>query len=52
MLAPFLKYLEPGRDAFPLERQVNELDARLDELAEALRAGRPDPCGRQDAAPS
>ncbi|HET6960739.1 MAG TPA: FG-GAP-like repeat-containing protein [Vicinamibacterales bacterium] len=37
--APFLKQLEPGNDGFPLERQAAELDARLRELSEALRAG-------------
>jgi Flp pilus assembly protein TadD/peroxiredoxin len=37
---PFLKQLEPGNDAFPLERQAAELDARLRELSEALRGRR------------
>src|SRR3954447_10785688 len=37
---PFLKQLEPGNDAFPLERQAAELDARLREWSDALRAGR------------
>src|SRR5439155_14091456 len=37
----FLKQLEPGSDGFPLERQAQELDARLRELADALR-GSPD----------
>jgi len=36
-LEPFLKQLEPGTDAFPLERQAQELDARLRELSDALR---------------
>ena len=36
---PFLKHLEPGNDGFPLERQAAELDARLRELSDALRAG-------------
>ena len=36
---PFLKQLEPGSDAFPLERQAQELDARLRELSEAFRGG-------------
>src|SRR6266487_6671397 len=36
---PFLKQLEPGSDGFPLERQAQELDARLRELADALRGG-------------
>jgi Flp pilus assembly protein TadD len=38
-LEPFLKQLEPGNDGFPLERQARELDARLRELSDALRAG-------------
>ena len=38
-LEPFLKQLEPGGDGFPLERQAQELDARLRELSEALRGG-------------
>src|SRR5262245_58194634 len=38
-LEPFLKQLEPGTDAFPLEHQAQELDARLRELSAALRAG-------------
>ena len=38
-LEPFLQQLEPGRDGFPLERQANELEARLRELSEALRRG-------------
>ena len=38
-LEPFLKQLEPGSDGFPLERQAQELDARLRELSEALRSG-------------
>jgi Tfp pilus assembly protein PilF len=37
---PFLKQLEPGNDAFPLERQAQELDAPLRELSGALRGGR------------
>jgi Tfp pilus assembly protein PilF len=36
---PFLKHLEPGSDAFPLERQAQEIDARLRELSDALRGG-------------
>jgi Tfp pilus assembly protein PilF/peroxiredoxin len=36
---PFLKQLEPGSDAFPLERQAQELDARLRELSDAFRGG-------------
>ena len=38
-LAPFQTQLEPGSDEFPLERQVKELEARLRELSDALRAG-------------
>jgi Tfp pilus assembly protein PilF len=38
-LEPFLKHLEPGSDGFPLERQVEELEARLRELADGLRTG-------------
>jgi Flp pilus assembly protein TadD/peroxiredoxin len=38
-MAPFLKHLEPGSDAFPMERQVVELEACLRELSGALRAG-------------
>jgi len=44
-LAPFLKQLEPGNDGFPLERQANELEARLRELSEALRQGGPQAAG-------
>ena len=40
-LRPFLKQLEPGSDEFPLERQAKELEARLRELSDALRAGGP-----------
>jgi Flp pilus assembly protein TadD/peroxiredoxin len=35
---PFLKHLEPGSDAFPAERQARELEARLRELGDSLRA--------------
>ncbi len=38
-MQPFLKQLEPGNDAFPLEREAQELDARLGEMAAAFRAG-------------
>ncbi len=38
---PFLKHLEPGSDAFPLERPAKELEARLGELSSAFRAGAP-----------
>src|SRR4029453_4545448 len=40
-LGPFLKQLEPGGDEFPLERQANELEARLREFSDALRGGGP-----------
>jgi Flp pilus assembly protein TadD len=36
-MEPFLKQLEPGNDAFPLERQAHELDAWFGELSDALR---------------
>jgi hypothetical protein len=39
MFEPFLKQLEPGNDAFPLERQAQELEARLRELSDAFRGG-------------
>jgi len=39
-LEPFLKYLEPGSDAFPAERQATELAPRLRELAASLHEGR------------
>ena len=38
-MEPFLKNLEPGSDGFPLERQATELESRLGELSDALRAG-------------
>src|SRR5437899_4206158 len=38
-LQSFLKQLDPGTDAFPLEHQAQELDARLGELSAALRGG-------------
>ena len=37
---PFLKDLEPGSDAFPLERQAGEIEVRLRELGTALRTDR------------
>jgi len=40
-IQPFLKHLEPGSDAFPLERPAQELEARLGELSSAFRAGAP-----------
>ena len=39
-MQPFLKHLEPGDDGFALERQAKELDGRLEELSNALRADR------------
>ena len=38
-MVPFLERLDPGGDGFPLERQARELEARLRELSDALRAG-------------
>jgi Flp pilus assembly protein TadD/peroxiredoxin len=38
-LESFLKQLEPGTDAFPLEHQAQELDAQLRGLSAALRGG-------------
>ncbi len=38
-LEPFMKYVAPGSDAFPAERQAQELGARLRELGAALREG-------------
>src|SRR4051794_27590431 len=38
-LQPFLKHLDPGNDSFPLEGQVKDLEARLGELSDAVRAG-------------
>src|SRR5262245_35593554 len=38
-LEPYLKQLEPGNDAFLLERAAQELDGRLRELADAVRGG-------------
>ena len=40
ILQPFLKHVEPGSDAFSTEREVQELEARLRELGDALRTGR------------
>jgi Tfp pilus assembly protein PilF/peroxiredoxin len=37
-LEPFLKYLEPGNDAFTSERQAVELEVRLRELSDSLKA--------------
>ena len=39
ILQPFLQQLEPGNDAFPAERQASEIEARLRELRDSLRAG-------------
>jgi hypothetical protein len=38
MLEPFVKHIEPGNDAFPLEREAREVERRLGELSDALRA--------------
>ena len=38
-LQPFLKHIDPANDAFPGEQQARELEARLRELGESLRAG-------------
>src|SRR3954447_14947600 len=38
-LQPFLKHLDPGNDSFLLEGQVKDLEARLGELSDAVRAG-------------
>jgi Tfp pilus assembly protein PilF/peroxiredoxin len=35
---PFLKYLEPGTDAFAAERDAKELEARLRKLGDSLKA--------------
>ncbi len=40
ILQPFLKHVEPGSDVFSTEREVQELEARLRELSDALRTGR------------
>src|SRR5262249_24388217 len=39
-MQPLVDLLEPGKDAFPLEAQVRELETRLAELSDGLRAGR------------
>jgi Tfp pilus assembly protein PilF len=38
-LQPFVRQLEPGSDGFPLERQAEELEARLRELSDGFRRG-------------
>ena len=38
-MAPFLKQLDPGSDAFPMERQAAEIEARLRAMSDAFRAG-------------
>jgi Flp pilus assembly protein TadD/peroxiredoxin len=38
IVAPFLKYLDPGNDAFPAERDAIELEAQLRAWGDALRA--------------
>jgi hypothetical protein len=37
-LEPFLKHLEAGTDAFPAEREALQLEARLAEFGDSLRA--------------
>ncbi len=36
VMAPYLKHLEPGSDAFPAEATAREIEARLDGLGQAL----------------
>jgi Flp pilus assembly protein TadD/peroxiredoxin len=38
-MTPFLEHVVPGTDAFPLEGQARELEARLRELSDAFRGG-------------
>ena len=38
-MVPFLEHVEPGTDAFPLEGQASELEARLREVADGFRGG-------------
>ena len=38
-MAPFLEHVEPGTDAFPLEGQARELEARLRDVSDAFRGG-------------
>jgi len=40
-MQPFLKHLEPGNDAFPMEGQAQQIEARLRELSAAFRTGAP-----------
>ena len=40
VVQPFVDQVEPGKDAFPLEGQVRELEARLGELSDGWRGGR------------
>jgi hypothetical protein len=37
MLEPFVKHVEPGNDAFPVEREARDIERRLGELSDALR---------------
>ena len=39
-LAAILEHVEPGRDAFPEEKDAAEIASRLDELGSLLRGGR------------
>ena len=38
-MAPFLEHVEPGTDAFPLEGQARELEARLRDVSDGFRGG-------------
>ncbi|BCS34916.1 hypothetical protein TBR22_A41420 [Luteitalea sp. TBR-22] len=46
-LVPFLEHLEAGKDAFPLERDAERIEARLAQLGQWLRA----PAGRATPPP-
>jgi Flp pilus assembly protein TadD/peroxiredoxin len=37
-IRPFLEHVEPGSDAFPIERQAQDVESRLRELSDVLRA--------------
>jgi Tfp pilus assembly protein PilF len=45
LIEPFLKDVGPGNDAFPLERDAIDIEARLRELGDAMRGG-PDGAAR------
>jgi Flp pilus assembly protein TadD/peroxiredoxin len=38
MLEPFVKHVEPGNDSFSAEREARDIERRLGELSDALRA--------------